>query len=166
MSQVSLVEAVSAADLDRARALFLEYAGQLEVDLCLQGFAAELQALGTLYGAPSGRLILARDGGSDVGCVGVRAFDAGRCEMKRLYVRRNARGRGHGRKLALAAIAAAADLGYAILLLDTLDSMAAARALYRKLGFKPIDHHGATAPPGAICMALDLNAHRGRDASA
>ena len=108
-----LVVAHQPEDYLAARALFSEYASQLGVDLCFQNFSAELERLPQMYGHPGGRLVLARLGEDYVGCVGVRALanGPGACEMKRLYVRPVARGLGVGRRLAVASIDAARQLG-------------------------------------------------------
>jgi len=137
-TSLELVVASQPEDYLAARALFSEYASQLGVDLCFQNFSAELERLPEMYGQPSGRLILARRGGQYIGCVGVRALAnaSGVCEMKRLYVRAAARGLGVGRHLAVASIGAAHQLGYERMVLDTLGSMTAARALYSELGFR------------------------------
>jgi GNAT superfamily N-acetyltransferase len=137
VAPVSLVVASSAADFAEARTLFEEYASQLGVDLCFQGFSAELAVLPEMYGAPAGRLLLAVRDGQTLGCIGVRRLksDPEVCEMKRLYVREAARGTGLGRRLAAASMDAARELGYRRMVLDTLATMTAARALYAQLGF-------------------------------
>jgi ribosomal protein S18 acetylase RimI-like enzyme len=136
--RVDLVVAQQPSEFLQARRLFEEYAAQLGVDLCFQNFSAELDRLADMYGGPAGRLLLARVDGQFVGCVGIRQLerDATACEMKRLYVRDTARGLGIGRRLALASLDAGRDLGYSRMVLDTLGTMTAARALYGELGFR------------------------------
>jgi GNAT superfamily N-acetyltransferase len=156
MTPATLVQARSEAEYASARALFVEYAEQLGVDLCFQGFASELESLDTMYGPPSGCLILARRGDDHVGCVGVRRFSPDDCEMKRLYLRNDARGSGLGLRLARAAIDAARTIGYKRMLLDTLDGMAAARAVYRGLGFKQIAAYYGNPLQNVVYMALEI----------
>jgi len=156
MTAVTLRQARSDPEFALARGLFIEYADQLGVDLCFQGFAAELETLAQMYGPPSGCLILARAGDETAGCIGVRRISAGTCEMKRLYVRDAWRGSGLGRRLAQAAIDAAQAIGYRHMLLDTLGSMTAARRLYAKLGFKEVSAYYENPVPGVTYMALEL----------
>jgi GNAT superfamily N-acetyltransferase len=154
---MDLTAARTDADFAEARTLFQEYAAQLGVDLCFQGFNAELERLPTMYGPPAGSLLLARDeAGAVLGCVGLRqlASDPQACEMKRLYVRDAARGRGLGRALATACIDAARELGYRRLVLDTLGQMSEARALYATLGFSDIGAYYAN--PNADVKYLEL----------
>jgi ribosomal protein S18 acetylase RimI-like enzyme len=139
----------------------VEYAHSIGVDLSFQGFSAELEQLPMMYGPPSGCLLLARRSGEAVGCIGVRAYRARDCEMKRLYVRDGARGSGLGRALALHAIQAARTLGYRRMLLDTLESMDRARDLYRSLNFLEIEPYYETPLAGTRFMALLLTVEFG-----
>ena len=70
---------------------------------------------------------------------------------------RRARGTGAGRALGAAAVAAARTLGYDRLLLDTVDTMHAAIAIYVELGFRPIEPYRHNPLPGASFFALDLS---------
>lgn len=155
-SAITIVAAGSDADYADARRLFQEYAAQLDIDLCFQGFADELGNLAAMYGPPGGRLLLARRDGECAGCVGVRRLSDGTCEMKRLYARDAVRGQGVGRALALAAIAAAGEAGYTRMVLDTLGSMAAARRLYASLGFRETVPYYTNPNADVKYLELDL----------
>jgi GNAT superfamily N-acetyltransferase len=151
-----IAQAADAADFAAGRILFEEYAAQLRIDLCFQGFAGELADLPAFYSPPSGCLLLAHSGGLPVGCGAIRRFSADACEMKRLYVRPSARGASLGRRLAEALAARARELGYARMLLDTLEEMTAARTLYRSLGFREIAPYHRNPSPGIVYMELGL----------
>ena len=158
-----LVELTTPSDpheFDLVREVFREYAQGLGVDLCFQQFDEELASLPGEYAAPRGTLILARVDGEVAGCVALRPLDtadyANAAEMKRLYVRKPFRGFGLGRQLAEAALDAARRAGYDTVLLDTLDDMEAARALYEELGFEEIPPYYHNPIAGAHYLKADL----------
>ena len=157
---IEIIVARSPHELDAARALFTEYAEQLGVDLAFQGFGEELAALPGDYGEPRGTLLLALVDGEVAGCCALRPIDdvdyANAAEMKRLFVRKAFRGFGLGRQLAEAVLQAALSLGYACVLLDTLDEMESARALYEDLGFAEIPPYYHNPLPGAHYLKADL----------
>jgi ribosomal protein S18 acetylase RimI-like enzyme len=146
-----------AAEIEAAAALFAEYAASLGIDLEFQCFAEELAGLPGAYAPPRGALLLAADGELALGCVALRPFawpDV--AELKRLYLRPEARGRDLGRRLAESALAAARAAGYRRVLLDTLLSMAAAAELYRSLGFVEIEAYRFNPVAGARYYGLTL----------
>jgi len=145
---VRIVEASSTEQLDAVAELFAEYADALGVDLSFQGFEAEVASLPGAYAPPAGRILLALDDSLVAGCVAVRPLGVRICEMKRLYVRPAYRGSGLGRRLALEVLAAAAELGYERMRLDTLPMMGRAQELYRSLGFVEIDPYTVNPVPG------------------
>ena len=149
-------QASAPEDLARARELFREYADWLKVDLCFQGFERELAELPGDYASPDGRLLLAWHHEMPVGCIALRRFDASRGEVKRLYVRPEARGRRTGWRLVEQVIAEAKAIGYRRLVLDTLPQMGEARSLYRSFGFSEIPAYYANPLPGVLYLALDL----------
>src|SRR5258708_29917014 len=118
-----LVPACSAKSLRQARELFVEYEQAIGVNLCFQKFQHELAELPGRYAPPEGRLLIALSAAGPAGCVALRKIGAGRCEMKRLYVRRALRGQGLGRKLASTLIDEARQMGNPTLRLETLTSM-------------------------------------------
>ena len=157
---IDMLIASTAAHYDAARALFREYAGQLGVNLDFQDFEAELAGLPGDYAEPRGTLLLAWVDGELAGCCALRPIDdvdyINAAEMKRLYVRKAFRGFGLGRELAEAILVAAVRLGYETVLLDTLDEMEAARALYEDLGFEEIPPYYHNPLPGAHYLKVDI----------
>lgn len=143
-------------DLDDLRRLFQEYYQELGVDLCFQGFAAELQNLPGDYAPPKGALLIARVNGQAAGCVALRPFAAGVCEMKRMFVRPPFRRLGLGRQLAEEILAEALRLGCRRMVLDTLAHMRPALALYASLGFVPCAPYYHNPLPGAVYLAKEL----------
>jgi len=147
-------------DLDAVRTLFIEYADALKVDLCFQNFNAELNGLPGEYAAPRGALLLARVDGVHAGCCAIRPLDsadyANACEMKRLYVRPEFRGLGLGRRLAETILELAQQANYDCVLLDTLDDMESARALYEDLGFESIPPYYYNPIAGAHYLKVNL----------
>ena len=146
--------------LETVRALFREYAAGLDIDLHFQAFDAELDNLPGDYAPPRGSLLLALVDGAVAGCCALRPLDnsdyPNASEMKRLYVRKAFRGFGLGRQLAEATLDAARQAGYACVLLDTLDDMESARALYTDLGFEEIPPYYHNPLPGAHYLKADI----------
>jgi putative acetyltransferase len=141
----------------QARELFLEYAQSLGVNLCFQNFEEELAGLPGLYAPPDGRLLLAEYEGQLAGCVALHRWEAGVCEMKRLYLRPSFRGKGLGRVIAEAIIAEARNIGYQGMRLDTIEPiMKDAVEMYRKLGFREIGPYRPNPIAGAMYMELQL----------
>ena len=138
-----ITEAGSDSDIETARLLFHAYAESLPFSLDFQNFAAELDGLPAPYNPPAGCLLIARREGGAIGVIGMKPLAPGIAEIKRLYVLSEARGTGLGWTLAERAIAEARARGYERVRLDThRPSMAAAIALYRKLGFVEIPPYG------------------------
>ena len=160
-ARIELVDGADSGLVGVARALFVEYAAALGIDLCFQNFDAELAGLPGAYAAPGGVLLVALVDGEPAGCGALRPLpdadypDA--CEMKRLYVRRAYRRFGLGRQLAQQLMDRAAQAGYRTMLLDTLDDMEAAREMYAALGFEEIPPYYFNPIPGAHYLKAQLD---------
>jgi GNAT superfamily N-acetyltransferase len=155
-SVIRIIAATLPQDYAAALDLFRAYADWLGEDLEFQNFSRELAELPGEYSPPRGAILLAREASQFRGCVALRPLDATTCEMKRLYVVPEAKGRGVGRLLAEAVIRKAVYLGYARMRLDTLRSMTRARALYATLGFEAIPPYRHNPLPGPEYYELDL----------
>ena len=159
IGDTSLTDAVDPQELEAARRLFRAYADWLALDLCFQGFEQEIAGLPGCYAPPAGRLLLAKVAGEAAGCVGLRPLAPDICEMKRLWVEPGFGGRGLGRALAEASIAAARTIGYRQMRLDTFpERMPAAQHLYRSLGFVEIPPYYHNPFPGVVMLELQLAA--------
>jgi putative acetyltransferase len=149
---VSAVRDARPDELELVRELFQEYAASLGRDLSFQDFERELTELPDFYRA----ILLAEVAGEVMGCAAVREFEPGVAELKRLYVRPRARGRGLGRALSVEAIERARAIGFRAIRLDTLPEMTAATALYRNLGFQEISAYRYNPIPGTHFFELEL----------
>ena len=143
-------------DYRLAADLLREYEAGLGVDLCFQGFPEELRTLERTYGPPGGRFLILRSGERTAGCVALEDSGDTVCEMKRLYLRSEFRGRGLGRKCAEEVVRIAREMGYTSVRLHTLPSMRAAIALYGSMGFREIAPYDETPVEGVVFMELEL----------
>jgi carbonic anhydrase len=151
------VHAESPRQIALARELFLEYGKSLGFNLCFQSFDEELAGLPGDYAPPDGRLLLAEYDGVLAGCVALHMLEPHVCEMKRLYLRPQFRGKGVGLALAKTIIWEARGIGYRRMRLDTVEPvMQAAVAMYRRLGFTEIAAYRPNPIAGAMYMELEL----------
>ncbi len=154
MPEIRIAE--TARDLAAVKTLFREYADFLGIDLCFQDFDREMATFPDFYDF----VLLGLVDGEDAGAVGLKDKGGGRCEMKRLFVRRAFQGAGLGRALAEGLIAEARARRYRTMLLDTLPKLASAIALYRDLGFIETEKYYDNPGEGVLYMALPLEGER------
>ena len=157
LKDFAVAQAESPAQIAQTRELFLEYAQSLGFSLCFQNFDKELAGLPGDYAPPDGRLLLAAYEEQLAGCVALHKLEPAICEMKRLYLRPQFRGKGLGRALADRIITEARHIGYQRMRLDTVEPvMKDAVAMYRKIGFQEIDPYRSNPIAGALYMELQL----------
>ncbi len=156
MQTASIHEVSGAEDLAIVATLLEEYWTALGFDRATFGFGEELDRLPGDYQRPSGRLALALISGRAVGCIASRKLNAMSCEMKRLYVREDQRGKGVAVSLLEWLFSQARDEGYERMMADTLPSMEAALKLYERFGFKQTEPYSDKPTPGAIYLMKDL----------
>lgn len=156
MSVFKIVQVQTESELVEIRRLFKEYTDWLGFDLSFQNFEQEFAELPGKYARPDGCLLLAHEDTFVIGCVGLRKFETDICEMKRLYIRKEFRNKGYGKKLAQAVIDQARKIGYKYMRLDTVPWMHEAIGLYRSLGFYEITAYRFNPIQGALYFELKL----------
>ncbi|MDR1454206.1 MAG: GNAT family N-acetyltransferase [Tannerella sp.] len=143
-------------EIAEAGKLLLEYVGWMDRDLSFQNIDEELDSFPKIYSEPDGCFIVAVEGEAVVGCVGLKKLDGRTCEMKRLYVDDRHKGKGVGKKLAEKIIEEARAMNYERMRLDTLYSMTAALAIYRRNGFYEIEPYYHNPYSGVIYLEKKL----------
>ena len=158
MSQtLNIRQAEKNEDIAIVQVLFREYETWLGMDLCFQGFEGELHTLPGRYASPDGRLYLATVDDAPAGCIAMRKLEDGICEMKRLFLKAEARGLGLGKMLVKKLIGDAREIGYSKMRLDTHPpKMGKAVSIYESLGFRPIPAYYNNPHEGVLFMELDL----------
>ena len=124
--------------------------------LVKQNFDKEIADLEMKYGAPWGRLYVAMVDGRVAGCVGLKKYEEGSCEIKRLYVRQNYRGLGIGKQLTSRVINDAEEIGYETVYLDTLPFLTTAIGMYRRMGFEDIPSYNGSPMENLVYLKRPL----------
>lgn len=154
---IDIVQAETDVQIEEARQIFREYEAWLGLDLCFQGFEAELAGLPGKYALPDGRLMFAYSDGALAGCIALRKLEDGICEMKRLFVRDDFRGLGIGNSLIKRLLGDARSAGYKRMRLDTYPpKMGKAVSLYESHGFSPIEPYYDNPHGDVLFMELTL----------
>jgi ribosomal protein S18 acetylase RimI-like enzyme len=156
MNGLTVAEARWPQDRDTVLGLFRAYIAGLGIDLSFQRVDEELASLPGKYARPAGMILLAWAEGEAIGTVAYRSFAPGECEMKRLYVAPEWRGRRAGRLLCDRLIEEARAADYHRMLLDTGDWLLPALSLYRALGFVPIPAYYHNPIRGTVYLAREL----------
>jgi ribosomal protein S18 acetylase RimI-like enzyme len=145
-----------AVEIPHVREMLREYVAWIGLDLAFQEIEAELDGLPGDYAPPRGALLVAVEGHRYLAMIALRPIDGTIAEMKRLYVRPDARGRGLARRLIARLCEEARRLNYTELRLDTLPMMGEAQALYETYGFVDIEPYYETPIAGTRFMAKKI----------
>lgn len=102
-------------------------------------------------------VIVAYDNETPIGCAAFKKYDAECAEVKRVFIKREYRGRGISNKLMELLEESARKEGYLYFILESGEPLVAAMALYRKIGYKVIANYGQYKDmPDSICMKKKL----------
>jgi len=152
---IRAAQAEDADDLSTVRELFWEYLQWANANVNAE-FSVNFDIASMLEGdmqtlekfmPPTGRLMLVRSDDRVVGIGCLKRLSSGIGEIKRMYVRPEARGAGLGRTLLASLIDEAKLAGYSRIRLDSAGFMDAAHALYRSAGFRDIEPYPESEIP-------------------
>ena len=135
-----------------AKKLIIDYAQWLNLDLCFQNIDDELNSFPEKYKEPDGAFVIAKENNDIIGCVGIRKLEAKICEMKRLFVKDNNKGKGIGGKLVEVIIEEAKNKKYEKIRLDTINTMETALNIYYKNGFYEIEPYYNNPNKGTVYL--------------
>ncbi len=154
---LQIIPCSTGSDYAVARKISKDYVKWLNMDLSFQDIENEFSDFRSIYGPPRGTYLLAFQDKQAAGGVGLREFEADICEMKRLYVYDDFKGKGIGTALCTDLIQVAKHMGYARMRLDTIGRLKAAIQLYEKLGFNDIEPYRYNPDPSTRYMELNLD---------
>ena len=139
-----------------AISLFQEYANSLNISLAFQNFNEELNIINSMYGSPTGCLLLVYDNELPIACAAYRKIGENICELKRMYIKPDYRRKGVGQEIMNILCSRAKLNGYTLMRLDTLDTMTPAIKLYSNNGFYTIDAYYHNPNEGVVYMEKRL----------
>lgn len=156
---IEISELTHAEEIASLEPMVLEYfrivCGYLKSDFDVQISpeepTANMMATPEKFIPPQGRSFVAKDDGALVGMICLKPLRGTQYEIKRLYVRSEARGTGLGKRLVRHLIDVGRDLGATDLYLDSIPSLSAAIALYAAEGFEMTDPY-----PGSEIRSYDM----------
>lgn len=151
-SSLSMTEAaqieIRIADAAAPASAALVHAMEAEIEATYADTPGSIHSVGAgpeVMSPPAGAFLVVYHGERPVGCGGLKRLDERTCEIKRMYILPELRGRGLSGRLLSALEEQARELGYAVARLDTGIRQAAARHLYESRGYREIpDYNGNT----------------------
>ena len=144
------------ADLPAIRDVVHRVLAEYKLELDPAGMDRDLDDLDASYFSRGGHFdVVVSEEGHIAGCCGVYKLDDATCELRKMYLRRDARKHGIGGRLLRRALAFAKGRGFRRMELETASVLKKAIALYTGAGFRPIERkHLASRCDQAF--ALDL----------
>ena len=156
MTASQIYEAINLPQLSDIKTLLEDYGKLRKHDEALGDYLHELNNLPGDYSAPEGCLLIAYYKDKPAGCVAYKKIGEEICEMKRLYVKDEFRGKKIGEKLVFELVNKAGENKYRLMRLDTHPWMNAAQTLYQKFGFKEVERYNNNPTEGIRFFELKL----------
>lgn len=130
-------------DNEIAKKLIREYSTIKGAEQCFVSLDKELADLDTYY--RGGAFVIGYEDDNPIATVAIRKIDDNTCELKRLYIRPDYRGRGYSRLLVDAILDRARALGFQEVRLTTKPAvMPVAYGYYKRRGFEELGNDEGT----------------------
>ncbi len=133
------IRAATKADQDDIRALIFAILNEYDLEPDPRSIDQDLFDIEGYYRDGVFDVLVSGDG-DIMGTMGLKPTRDGVCELRKMYLKSNYRGRGHGKRLLKHAIASARGLGMTRIELETARILEEAIGLYEKFGFAEIEH--------------------------
>jgi putative acetyltransferase len=152
-----IIRTVTPDDSEPARRLVHDVLREFGFTPAPETTDSDLEDVEASYLRAGGSFHVAVDGaGRIVGTVGLFRLDARRCELRKMYLAADCRGKGLGKRLLQAAINRARELGFRRIELDSHSSLRTAARLYESFGFRPrAPEHVSVRSDRAYSLDLD-----------
>lgn len=122
-------------DYEEAKSLFREYSKLKGAEQCFISFENELANLETIY--PKRFILLAYVDKQAIGCIAIKAIDAEKCELKRLFIKEQFRGRGYSKIMFEKVLDRSKELGFVTAEIYTIpEIMEVGYKMYLSYGFE------------------------------
>lgn len=119
---------------EEAKNLFVEYSSLKGAEKCFVSFENELKKIEEIY--PEGQILIGYEDNQPIGCIAVKALDSENCELKRLFIKEEYRGKGYSKLLFEAILARAKELEFKNAVIHTLpEVMKIGYNMYLRYGF-------------------------------
>jgi putative acetyltransferase len=154
--QLSIRQATR-ADQEQVRRLVFGVLGEFGLEPSPESTDADLNDIEGAYLNSGGMFeIIERSDGQVVGSVGIYPMEDGLCELRKMYLAADVRGRGLGKLLLERALSHARKAGFRAVMLETASVLKEAVRLYTSYGFQPAKlEHLASRADQAFILNLD-----------
>ncbi len=134
-----VIRAATTADQDEIRALIFAILNEYDLEPDPKSIDRDLFDIEGFYQDGVFDVMVSADG-DIMGTMGLKPLRQGVCELRKMYLKSEYRGRGNGKRLLKHAIASAKGLGMIRIELETARVLKEAIGLYEKFGFQEIEH--------------------------
>ncbi|MGX1929139.1 GNAT family N-acetyltransferase [Flagellimonas sp. 2504JD4-2] len=138
-----VIREITPGDNERVAELIREILLEMGVPKVGSAYADKaLDDMYETYNVPRAVYYVVEDEGQLIGCAGVAQLENYKgniCELQKMYVSPDARGKGVGAKLISICMEKAKEFGFEQCYLETMPYMKAAQKLYNKQGFEYLD---------------------------